>query len=184
VFQVIATNFTKYSYAKLDSTVWVVRETSPWGWNNALYEPFLTPDPVPKSAFQSVTGTQYSYLGVDNPMLVLAYASFEGDTLSDPDFDHPLDRSSAPVLVKAETCIITPCERTYQLSMTAGQVQRVVLDTDHGVRSSDGPKVPTSMMGRTRWKVAGEQPHIGEGATLLSRNALQRIATPYLATQQ
>jgi hypothetical protein len=133
VFQGIATNSTKYSYAKLDSIVWLVRETSPWGWNNALYEPFLTPDPVPKSAFQSVTGTQYSYLGVDNPMLVLAYASFEGDTLSDPDFDHPLDRSSAPVLAKAETCIITPCERTYQLSMTAGQVQRVVLDTDYGV---------------------------------------------------
>jgi hypothetical protein len=127
VFQGIVTNSTKYSYAKLDSIVWVVRETAPWGWNYALYEPFLTPDSVPKSAFQSVTGTQYSYLGVDNPVLVLAYASFEGDTLSDPDFDH------APVLAKAETCIITPCERTYQLSMNAGQVQRVVLDTDYGV---------------------------------------------------
>jgi hypothetical protein len=133
VWQSIFTDTTNYSYSKLDSIIWVVRQTYDFGLNDALYEPFVTLDPVPKSAFQSVTGAQYSYLGVENPMLVLAYASFEGDAYLDLDRDYPLNGSSAPVLAKAETCIITPCERTYRLSMIAGQLQTVVLDTDYGV---------------------------------------------------
>jgi hypothetical protein len=134
VYQTIFTDSTNYSYSKLDSIIWLVRQTYDFGLkNDALYEPFVTLDPVPESAFQSVTGAQYSYLGVENPMLVLAYASFEGDAYLDLDRDYPLNGSSAPVLAKAETCIITPCERTYRLSMIAGQLQTVVLDTDYGV---------------------------------------------------
>jgi hypothetical protein len=133
VFQGIAINSTDASYSKLDSIVWVVRETSPFGSADALYEPFIASDPVPNSAYQSVAGASYSYLGVDNPKLVLGYASFEGNTRLDWNRRYPLNTSSPPVLVKAETCIITPCEKTYQLSMTAGQLRTVVLDIDYGV---------------------------------------------------
>lgn len=134
VWQGIAINSTDYSFSRLDSIVWVVRATSPYGSNDALYEPYITPNPVPKSAFQSVADTRYSYLGVDNPRLVLAYASFDPDSrVPDPAIPSTLNGSSTPILAKAETCIITPCERTYQLSMTAGQLQTVVLDTDYGV---------------------------------------------------
>jgi hypothetical protein len=137
VWQGIVTNSTNYSFSKVDSIVWVVRETAVYGRNEALYEPFITTDPAPKSAFQSVNSGRYSYLGVENPMLVVAHASFDykdyKPSLDDGMGPDPLVGSSTPVLSKAETCIITPCERIYQLSMTAGQVRTVVIDTDYGV---------------------------------------------------
>jgi hypothetical protein len=130
VWQGLATDSTHYSISTVNSIVWVVRQISVGGRNDALYEPFNTPDPVPKSAFQSVTGARYSYLGVENPMLVLGYVSLLYD-------EGTAARSGSkritPVPKKAETCIITPCERTYQLSMTAGQLNTVVIDTDYGV---------------------------------------------------
>lgn len=136
----IANNSTDWSYSTVDSIVWVVRLTSAFGSNDALYTLYNTPDPEPNSAFQSTGDTKYSYLGVENPTLVLGYASFDtkprlydGSTLSG---------SSTPIFLKAETCIITPCERTHQLSMTAGQLRTVVIDTDYGVSDirSDGSR--------------------------------------------
>ena len=161
----------------------MIRATSPFGSNDALYEPFVTDDPVPKSAFQSVTGAQYSYLGVDNPRLVLGCASFKWDpSLYDWHVKDSLDGTAAPVLATAETCIITPCERTYQLSMIARQLQAVVLDTDYGVSEVLGwPEGSNSPMRTFRWTVAGEQPLIGELATplfRLSRAALQTLNIP------
>jgi hypothetical protein len=133
VLRGLAINSTNWSYSTADSIVWVIRLTSTYGSNDALYEPFNTPDPVPKSAFQSMAGAKYSYLGVENPMLVLGYASFEKKFRRPNSTSSTLSVSSPPVLLKADTCIITPCERTYQLSMTAGQLRTVVIDTDYRV---------------------------------------------------
>jgi hypothetical protein len=128
VWRGLANDSTHWSYSIVDSIVWVVRETSASPWNDALFEPFNTPDPVPESASRSTNGARYFYLGVENPTLVLGYASFNIRYTS-----YNGSGSSAPVLKKAETCIITPCERTYQLSVTAGQLHSVVIDTDYGV---------------------------------------------------
>lgn len=104
--------------------VWLVRETFTGGRNIGLQDPVRTRSPEPDSAFRS----GYSYLGVEDPWLVFAYALFDEE-------DSPTGKDSlnVPVLVQAETCIITPCERTYQLSMTAGQLETVILDTDYGI---------------------------------------------------
>ena len=104
--------------------MWLVRETFTGGRNIGLQDPVRTRSPEPDSAFRS----GYSYLGVEDPWLVFAYALFDEE-------DSPTGKDSlnVPVLVQAETCIITPCERTYQLSMTAGQLETVILDTDYGI---------------------------------------------------
>jgi hypothetical protein len=103
----------------LRSIVWTVRETSGQGSNHALKDPVRTTQPEPNSAFQS----GYSYLGVENPMLVFGYALFDQESQSSDD---------PPGLMKAEICIMTPCERTYQFSVTAGQPEAIVLNTDYG----------------------------------------------------
>jgi hypothetical protein len=104
----------------LRSIVWIVRETSGQGSNHALKDPVHTTQPEPNSAFQS----GYSYLGVENPMLVFGYALFGQE---------PLSMDDTPTVVKAEICIMTPCERTYQLSVKAGQAETIILNTDYGV---------------------------------------------------
>lgn len=103
----------------LRSIVWSVRETSGFGRNMGLLDPVLTPTPEPDSAFQS---GGYSYVGVGDPWLVFAYALF----------DEEVSYNDVPVLVQVDTCVITPCERTYQLSMSAGQLDTIILDTDYG----------------------------------------------------
>jgi len=131
VWQGISTNSTGHTImaTSLRSIVWIVRETSGRESNPASMDPARAFDPEPDSAFQSVTGSQHDYLGIANPMLVFTYAHFD----QEESWDSVLIPMTTPLLAKAETCVMTPCERTYQLSMTAGQLDTVVAATDYGV---------------------------------------------------
>jgi hypothetical protein len=123
----------EYSYSySLKSIVWLVRESSRLGINPALMRRVgnITAYPGPNSSFQS----GYSYLGVEDPMLVYAYALFN----QQEGFINDTYSVYVPTLVKVETCVMTPCERTYQLSVTAGEPATVVVNTDYGASETIG----------------------------------------------
>jgi hypothetical protein len=135
------------TYDSAGSIVWKVHETTGWASNDAVVDPNRTRDLKPNSSFQS----GYSFLGVESPMFVFAYAVFEQESIETSDnrtdlgLLHTID---IPVLIKAETCVITPCKRTYELSMEAGKVKTVVVDTDYGV---------SEVLGRPYYTYDGER---------------------------
>jgi hypothetical protein len=120
----------------IDAIVWRVHETSGVAWNDAVMDASSLKDRGPNSSFQS----GYSYLGIESPMLAFTYASFDRVRIntSQETMDADLyyfsgSGSVMPVLVEAVTCVITPCVRTYNVSVKAGRLDSVVLDTDYGI---------------------------------------------------
>ncbi|RDW64467.1 DUF3176 domain-containing protein [Aspergillus mulundensis] len=76
--------------------------------------------------------SNYSYLGVRNPLYVLAHAELDFADKAVARQGDMLDLEKTLVLKNVTQCILSPCARTYRLSISNGDFTRDVSEPDYG----------------------------------------------------